>query len=362
MKGSPARTHKSNSMGKHWWKIAAVLILLYSLVAGLLVPLRPGIVKVSPSRAEVGQAVQLNVEGYNTLFSRADGHVRAWLKLDEAHALAATSVDVQSDQRLVVSFQLPPQLPGTAKVKDASLILDDPANGASVMPSALFISQPQARPNAPADLWNAGIENLHQLEGINFPFRNILSETIRNTYYHVPLWFGMIIIFLVSMIYSWRYLQHGRRSDDRYAVALTQVGILFGLLGLVTGALWARWTWGQFWSWDVKQNMAAIAMLIYMAYFVLRHSFDDFEKQARLGAVYNIFAFAALIPLLFVIPRMTDSLHPGNGGNPGLGGEDLDNTMRMVFYPAIIGWTLLGFWMAQLAWRLEELKDRLYSR
>ncbi|MEL6923730.1 MAG: cytochrome c assembly protein, partial [Bacteroidota bacterium] len=73
-----------------------------------------------------------------------------------------------------------------------------------------------------------------------------------------------------------------------------------------------------------------------------------------------IFAFAALIPLIFVIPRMTEgSLHPGNGGNPGFGGEDLDNTMRMVFYPAIIGWILMGMWMSRLVYRAEGLRMRL---
>ena len=100
-------------------------------------------------------------------------------------------------------------------------------------------------------------------------------------------------------------------------------------------------------------------MLIYLAYFILRGSFQDETKSAKLGAVYNIFAFAALIPLLFVIPRLTDSLHPGNGGNPALGGEDLDNTMRMIFYPSIIGWTLIGLWLATLLYRVDILRHRL---
>ncbi|MFT6937764.1 MAG: heme exporter protein C [Saprospiraceae bacterium] len=102
--------------------------------------------------------------------------------------------------------------------------------------------------------------------------------------------------------------------------------------------------------------MSAIALLIYMAYFVLRSSFDDEQQQARLSAIYNIFAFVSLVPLLFIIPRMYDSLHPGNGGNPAFGSEDLDNTMRMVFYPAVIGWTLLGFWIANLLARMGNIK------
>jgi heme exporter protein C len=75
--------------------------------------------------------------------------------------------------------------------------------------------------------------------------------------------------------------------------------------------------------------------------------------------VYSIFAFAALIPLIYVIPRMTDSLHPGAGGNPAFGTEDLDNTMRLFFYPAVIGWTLLGFWIADLLRRVNALRDHL---
>ncbi len=145
-------------------------------------------------------------------------------------------------------------------------------------------------------------------------------------------------------------------------MAYARVGVVLGILGLLTGALWAKWTWGAFWSWDIKQNMSAVALLIYLAYFVLRSSLDDLEQSARISAVFNIFAFAMLIPLIFVIPRLTDSLHPGNGGNPGMGGEDLDNTMRMIFYPAIIGWTLLGFWIANLTYRASDLREKLYER
>jgi heme exporter protein C len=65
-----------------------------------------------------------------------------------------------------------------------------------------------------------------------------------------------------------------------------------------------------------------------------------------------------LIPLLFILPRLTDSLHPGNGGNPGFGAYDLDNRMRLVFYPAVIGWTLLGFWMASLRTRILTLQQK----
>ncbi|HMP31223.1 MAG TPA: cytochrome c assembly protein, partial [Saprospiraceae bacterium] len=67
-------------------------------------------------------------------------------------------------------------------------------------------------------------------------------------------------------------------------------------------------------------------------------------------------------PLIFVIPRLYDSLHPGNGGNPALGGEDLDNTLRMFFYPSIIGLILIGVWIATLKYRTDKIENHIYSK
>jgi heme exporter protein C len=93
-----------------------------------------------------------------------------------------------------------------------------------------------------------------------------------------------------------------------------------------------------------------------MAYFVLRNSFTDMDKRARVSAVYNVFAFVIVIPILFVIPRMTDSLHPGNGGNPGFNTYDLDSNLRMVFYPAVVGWCLLAVWLLNLRVRMKRIE------
>jgi heme exporter protein C len=97
-------------------------------------------------------------------------------------------------------------------------------------------------------------------------------------------------------------------------------------------------------------------MLMYMAYLILRGSFDDEQRRSRISAVYNIFAFAVFVPLIFIVPRLTDSLHPGNGGNPAFGKYDMDNNVRMVFYPAVIGFTLLGVWITELRVRLRRIK------
>lgn len=196
---------------------------------------------------------------------------------------------------------------------------------------------------------------------MDVPRLNILNETIRALYFHVPMWFGMVTLFLISVVYSIQYLRNPSAATDRKAVEFANVGLVFGILGMLTGMLWANYAWGSFWHGDPKQNGAAIALLVYLAYFILRGSVENEEQKARLSAVYNIFAFAAMIPLIFIIPRLTSSLHPGSGGNPGFNMYDLDNRMRMVFYPAVIGWILVGIWVTTLRVRMRAIEDKIHD-
>ncbi len=190
------------------------------------------------------------------------------------------------------------------------------------------------------------------------PALPILEQTIRNLYYHVPMWFGMVLLLLASMIQAIQVLNKKDLKHDIKSETYANVAITFGVIGLLTGMLWAKNTWGAYWTADPKLNSAAIGMLMYAAYFVLRSSIDDEEKKARISAVYNIFCFPIFCVLIFILPRLTDSLHPGNGGNPGFNSYDLDSRLRMVFYPAVIGWSLIGFWMADLGIRTKILSHK----
>ena len=345
-------------MQKHWWKALAGILLMYTLLAGMLVPLKPGIETVEPSSAKAGDLIVLRVQGYNTAFTQAGDGIRAWLKLSNEMALPANQVLVRNDRVARVSFSLPDRFPVDGERQVLSLVMDDAINGAMVSPSALFVSN--CAPGGDASRWTRNpIESLHELDDFRFPFRAILYETIRNTYYHVPMWFGMILLFFTSAWYSIVYMRRNDQHADMRAAALNMTGAVFGILGILTGMFWSNYTWGSPWSWDVKQITAAVTLLIYFAYFILRASFEDPERKARISAVYNVFACAMIIPLLFVIPRQVDSLHPGSGGNPAMGGEDLDNTMRMIFYPAVIGWTLFGLWVSQILFRIKRLRERL---
>ena len=198
---------------------------------------------------------------------------------------------------------------------------------------------------------------------LSVPAREILHETIRNLYFHVCMWMSMMVLFTTSVIYSIKYLRSQNLRDDVFALNFAKIGILFGLLGYTTGAMWAKYTWTEFADasqifTEPKLTGAAIALLIYFAYLVLRGSLTDIDKRARISAVYNVFAFAMLFPTIWILPRLMESLHPGKGGNPALNFDDLDNRLRIVFYPAIIGWTLLGVWITSLKIRIDLIKEK----
>ncbi|WP_148907050.1 cytochrome c biogenesis protein [Sphingobacterium allocomposti] len=190
------------------------------------------------------------------------------------------------------------------------------------------------------------------------PTLPILHETIRNVYFHVPMWFTMLTLYLISVVYSIKYLGSGKEEHDLLAVEAVNTGIVFCIMGLLTGMLWANITWGDPWPNDPKLNGSAIATLMYLAYLVLRNALEEEQKRAKISAIYNIFAFPVMVVLLYILPKLTDSLHPGSGGNSTFGDLDMDNQMRPVFYTAVAGWILIGIWICTLRYRMRLLENK----
>jgi len=192
--------------------------------------------------------------------------------------------------------------------------------------------------------------------------QTVLHETIRNLYFHVTMWFSMFIFFIISLVYSVRYLRKQQVKDDVRAQLAAVVGMVYGTVGIFTGMIWANNTWGAPWVNDPQLNGAAITMLSYLAYFILRSSINDDQKKARISAVYNIFSFSLMFILIGIMPRINDSLHPGKGGNPGFGSYDLAPGMRPVFYSCIFMWTLAGVWMLQIHTRIRMMEEQLKNK
>lgn len=191
---------------------------------------------------------------------------------------------------------------------------------------------------------------------IPVPRLHILNESIRMNYFHVPMWFTMMFLFTYSVWSSIQYLRTQKSSFDDRAIESVKVAFFFGVLGLLTGMLWGNATWGTFWTSDPKLNNTAIGLLIYSAYFVLRGSLEDEIQRGRLSAVYNIFSYTVFIPLIYILPRMADSLHPGSGNNPTFRLFDTAHNMKLVVYAAIMSFIALGWWLTIIFLRLRSLK------
>lgn len=198
---------------------------------------------------------------------------------------------------------------------------------------------------------------------IPVPQLPVIHESIRNLFYHVPMWFAMMSMFLCGVINSLRYLKNFDIRYDRLAVESVNTGLLFAFLGLFTGMIWARFTWGDFWVNDPQLNGAGITILMYLAYLVLRHGIEEEQKRARISAVYNIFAFVLMIVFIGILPRLSEgSIHPGKDGNPALGVKGLDATMRLVFYPAIVGWVIIALTIRKIRLTHVYLNEKLLDK
>lgn len=333
---------------RHWWKFLGIGLLLVASIAALRVPLAPTLVHVTPDRIAPGP-VELAITGYNTRFLEP-----AVVKLSNSgQTVCATSVVVKDATHLTASFDVPAGM----KANLTDVVVND-----LVYQGALFTDG--LGDGIGAQECPSGIDDRNTLPAKGrfvFPNRSILYESIRNLHFHVPMWFTMIVLMGISVFHSIKVLGSDSLDRDLAAEMAARMGLVFCVLGLITGALWARATWGAFWTNDVKLNGAAVTGLIYVAYLVLRGSVQDAHKRARLSAIYNIFAFVLLVLFLFVVPRLNaiDSLHPGNGGNSGFNDLDLDSRLRVIFYPAVLGWILLGCWMYDLRVRAARLANTM---
>ncbi len=363
-------------MKKYWWKALSVILIFYTLFLGLYAPLKPALVDENLraiQTAHVGQPLIVKSTGYNTSFTKSK-NIHAWLTIVDSirgkgglppvYPIKAEKVTVIDDTHLDIAFQLPATLPLSKELQEANLVLDTDEEGLLLRKTVVQIAQDSMNAELGRTLWAADMDIEPRPKNFAFPNLEFTRETIRNTYFHVPMWFVMFTLYGFGLFYSVKFLRSKDLMNDLRAVSFTRTGTIFGILGLLTGGTWANYAWGEpFPINEIKLLMTYTALAIYLAYFILRMSFDDFERRARISAVYSIFSFASLVPLLYVIPKLAQSSsHPGNGGNSSIATQDMDNTMRLVFYPAIIGWVLLGIWIATLVVRTEIVKEKVLSR
>ena len=190
------------------------------------------------------------------------------------------------------------------------------------------------------------------------PLAGGLGEYTRIFYFHVPVAWLAVLSFLISAVYSLRYIRFRQIKADLVAEAANRLGLIFAFLATVSGSIWAKVSWGAFWNWDPRETSIFILLLIYAAYFALRSAIDQTERKAMLSSVYSILAFVTVPFFVFIIPRIYASLHPDPLINPQ-GKIHLEVRMLITFISSLAGFTALYFWILVRNINLIELKLNL---
>ena len=179
----------------------------------------------------------------------------------------------------------------------------------------------------------------------------------RIVFFHVPMAWSAFIGFISAAVWSALYLFRRNPRHDRSAAVAVRIGLLFGVLATVTGAIWAKIEWGAWWNWDPRQTSILALLIFYAAYLALRQSVDEPERRARLAAAYALLGLVVTPFLFWIVPRITFSLHPDPVVNES-GKVDMDAPNLQVLFASGVGFASLFFWVHNLQCRLDSLAER----
>jgi heme exporter protein C len=182
-------------------------------------------------------------------------------------------------------------------------------------------------------------------------------------YIHVPMAIVALCGFVAGGIFAIRHLRSGDRSWDMRSYVAIHLSIILGLAVLITGAIWAKASWGHWWLWDEPVLVSfLVVFLLYCVYYPLRFSIEDPERQARYSSVFAITA-GAFVPLNFIAVRLAEKYtHPRVLSQTG---GSMPGEMRLTFLVALAGVALLfvTLWKLELtakhaSMQLKRLRNR----
>lgn len=174
-----------------------------------------------------------------------------------------------------------------------------------------------------------------------------LGYLVRFAFFHIPVAWVSVLAFLISAASAGQYLRTREPRYDWISECSARLGLGFCLLAMVSGAMFAKLTWGAYWNWDPRQTTIFILLLIYGSYLVLRSAIEEEERRAVVAAVYALLSFGTVPFLMFIIPRMYFSLHPEPLLNSG-GKMHMEPVMVYVLAAAVaLCTTLYGLLLAR---------------
>jgi len=196
------------------------------------------------------------------------------------------------------------------------------------------------------------------------PTELVMGDVQRVFYFHIGTAWTALLGFILAAVFSVVYLVTKDLKWDRLQVAAIEVSLVFFLITIILGSIWARPAWNTWWTWDPRLTTAAVTELIYIAYFMLRQGIDDPDRRARFGAVYALVGGLSA-PITFFAIRLFRTIHPvviGGSNAEAEGGFNMTADMRVAFFFALFAFTII---FIDLFWnriRLGDMQNKVEQR
>ena len=185
------------------------------------------------------------------------------------------------------------------------------------------------------------------VSGLIFTPQDVVQgESVRIMYVHVPSAWIAYLAFIVTAVASagWLFGKKHSMGFDRFAGASAEVGVMFMAITLITGSLWGRLTWGEFWQWDPRLTTTAFLFVTYLGYLAVRRLDGSKEQRARRSAVVAMLAVLE-IPLVHFSVVLWRSLHQGATVLNPSGDVKMDGLMLFTLFSGVVGFTLVFVWL-----------------
>ncbi|HDL04580.1 MAG: cytochrome C biogenesis protein [Candidatus Zixiibacteriota bacterium] len=187
------------------------------------------------------------------------------------------------------------------------------------------------------------------------------ADVYRIFYFHVPQAWVAALAFVLSMIFSIKFLKTRDMQYDTKAVLAAKLGLVFAVLATVTGSIFAKMTWGEFWNWaEIREVSIFILLIIYGAYFALRSALPNAETKATLSAVLSILFAVSAVFLIFILPRLYAdfSQHPSDSVVDREGQITMGATVAAIFFSSLAVFTALFAWIYNVSLRIAKAYDK----
>ncbi len=184
------------------------------------------------------------------------------------------------------------------------------------------------------------------------PSEMMMGDVARILYVHVPSAWVSLLAFTAAFVGAIGYLFTGRKAFDALLEAAAEIGVMMGVLLMITGALFARPTWGVYWSWDARLTSTAVLVLTFFGVLMLRSVVEDPDRRAMWSSVVSILA-AVNVPITYFSVDWWRSIHQMRSS-----ADTISSPIRSVLYFNALAFVLVTTWMLVQRWRLARAAAR----